>query len=377
MPRLSFLLVRIFALLVALIAAQTPLFQQNVAQLEKDKAWQVRHVAALEQKLGERDRAWSDDSRWFDGELSDALAQGMKFNELRCIATHNSYQNESVPELKWWYGLVSKLTFGAVPANGGDFQSASLARQLSSGIRSLELDVEVMREKGGLSFVCLHSPVLDMTTHSYDFALALREIKLWSDAHPAHLPITLIVEPKVAMLPLENMDAFTLENAKTLDKLLREALGDSLLTPKDMLRGYDSFSAMRAADDWCRVDAMQGKVLVLLHDTLITKLYIGQDQSLRTQAMFPMVRPADAGKPYAAFLIVNDPEKAETQTAELIGEGKFIVRTRSDSFGKPEEEKRLAALQSGAQILSTDYPPMPGETLPFAFGNGKTLQWAK
>ena len=84
------------------------------------------------------------------------------------------------------------------------------------------------------------TPNIDMTTHSYDFALALEEIALWSDHNPNHLPILLIVEPKVWFLPTLDMDFFTLQSAHALDRQLNAALGDRLVTPADVLRGYDS-----------------------------------------------------------------------------------------------------------------------------------------
>ena len=373
MGKLTFFFVRIVAAVVATVAAVTPLYQQNAAQLEKDKAWQIEHLAALKQQKAAGKRSPAREQRFFEGDLAAALKSGMKFNELRVVGTHNSYQNASVPELQKQYSLASRITFGAVPANGGAFQSAPLCDQLDGGIRSLELDVEVMRDGDEVSFVCLHSPVLDMTTHSYDFALALREVKLWSSMHPDHLPITIILEPKVAMLPLQDMDAFTLEHAQTLDALLKRVLGKKLFTPADMLRGYETFADMRKADDWCRVADMRGRVLVLLHPTLVTAGYICRDKTLRTQAMFPMLYAWQAGLKYASFVVENDPAKVEQKRGTLINDQKLIVRTRPDSFGKIDEGKRTTAIRSGAQIVSTDYPPLSGVETPFSFAGGATI----
>lgn len=370
---LSSLLVRIISLVVAVLALLSPLYWQNRAQLEKDKAWQTEHLAELEQQKAEGTVYAFEEGRFFAGDLEKALDGDLKFNELRFVATHNSYQNESVSELQMWYGVVGTLSFGAVPKNGGAFQTASLTDQLNGGVRSLELDVETMRKNGKTSFVCLHSPVLDMTTHSYDFALAMREIDLWSDMHPGHLPVTVIVEPKVAMLPLWNMDAFTLAYANTMDDLLKTVLGEKLFTPADMLRGYETFAEMRKADDWCRVEDMCGKVLVLLHPTVVTNGYIRQDKTLRTQAMFPMLRASQAESDYASFVVENNPLKAESDKERLIDREKCVVRTRPDSFGKLDEEIHAAAKRSGAQILSTDYPPLPGVETPFCFSNGATI----
>ena len=77
------------------------------------------------------------------------------------------------------------------------------------------------------------------------------------------------------------------------EDVLRRSLGNKLFTPSDMLRDYESFGAMRRADDWCKVSDMLGKVLVLLHETGITEDYIKTDPSIKTQVMFPMLREKD------------------------------------------------------------------------------------
>ena len=361
---------RLFAALVAAIAVFTPLWQQGTAQLAQDKAAQIARVAALEKAYAAGTVALTDEGSLFAGDLDNALQSGVRFNELRFVATHNSYQSESVPELQMWYGIVNRISFGLVPANGGEYQSRTLTEQLSGGVRSLELDVEALEENGETSFVCLHSPVLDMTTHSYDFSLALREIRLWSCANPGHLPITLLIEPKVLMLPMENMEVFTLQSARKLEDLLRSELGESLLTPAELLGDYPNFSAMRAADDWPRASELCGRVFVLLHPTLITNAYVAADPSLRSQAMFPVYRPAERFRKQAAFLLENDPAKVKRSWIE---DDNFILRVRADSFGKISPQTRQAALDCGAQMLSTDYPPLPGETEAFSFANGKPM----
>ena len=124
-----------------------------------------------------------------------------------------------------------------------------------------------------------------MTTTCYDFELAMKEIAMWSDNNPDHLPITIIIEPKGTFIPLKDMKKFSIDYADEFDTALRETLGDKLFTPADMLRDYASFGEMRAADDWCEVKNMLGKVVILLHDCGATEEYIALDPSFGTQAM--------------------------------------------------------------------------------------------
>lgn len=61
---------------------------------------------------------------------------------------------------------------------------------------------------------------------------------------------------------------------------------------------------------------------------------------------------------------MNDPKSGQTQIAEALAAG-FIVRTRADGDNEEpfagDTSRREAALESGAQIVSTDYPvPVQG-----------------
>ena len=69
----------------------------------------------------------------------------------------------------------------------------------------------------------------------------------------------------------------------------------------------------------------------------------------------PMYPP---GRPEAAFHFVNNPIRGNEHIQNLVKKG-YIIRTRSDSGTKEARSgnisKREAALNSGAQIISTDY----------------------
>lgn len=366
-------IIRFVPLVVSTLVVFFSLPSAGAERLAVEIEEQKTRIAALEQAYENGEIAPVDQSVFFDGDLQAELAGGVKFNELRYIATHNSYQTESVEELKTVYRNLSELTFGLVSGKTADFISPTVTEQLNSGIYSMELDVEVLDRDGEVSFTCMHAPQIQMTTSCYDFALTLKEISMWSDNNPDHLPITVIIEPKDMFLPMEDMKALNIEYAKELDTLLRESLGDKLFTPADMLRGYESFGAMRAADDWCEVKDMLGKVLILLHDCNTTEKYIGLDESLKSQAMFPMLRPEDTDRDCASFLLVNEPEECGSAYIE---EQKFVVRTRADTFTSVDEERRTLAFASGAQIISTDYPVKEGitaEDYVVCFDNYKTI----
>lgn len=367
-------------LLISTVIAFVSLFSANAERLQVEIEEQKTRIAALEQSYANGEIAPVNETAFFDGNLEEALAGGIKFNELRYIATHNSYQTEAVDEYKKIFKNLSELTFGLISEKTGEFVSPTVTEQLNNGIYSLEIDIETFDRDGEISFTCMHSPTLDMTTSCYDFSLLLKEISMWSDNNPNHLPITIIVEPKSFFIPLEDMKFFNLDYALAFDEALRAGLGDKLFTPADMLRDYESFGAMRAADDWCEVEDMLGKVLILLHDCNVTEKYIETDSSLKSQAMFPMLREEDTDRDCASFLLINDPEDAYASSEEIIKDGKFVVRTRADQFTSVSQENRELALASGAQIVSTDYPvksDLQEGDYYLAFNRYKTIQPVK
>lgn len=342
--------------LLSAVVALVSMFPASLEKLEEDIASQVKYVNELEQAYSNAEIAPVDESAIFAGDLAAELEAGIKFNEMSFLGTHNSYQTAILDETMKLYKNLETLTFGLFSAEGGEFESETLTQQLSCGIRSFEMDIETFDRDGEVSFTCMHSPYIEMSTSCYDFSLALKEISMWSDNNPDHLPITIIIEPKSIFIPLEDMKFFSLDYAKILDEVLREGLGEKLFTPADMLRDYSSFGEMRAADDWCEVSDMLGKVVVLLHEGDITEDYIAIDPAIKSQAMFPMLRPKDVERDCTSFILCNKPDELLEIKEDVIDEKKIMVRTRADNFAQITEERRENAFASGANIISTDYP---------------------
>ncbi len=345
-----------------------------------DRLEQAQRIEALEQQYAAGEIPPVDEASFYDGDLKKDLADGIRFNELSFAATHNSYQTEALPELRKIYQNLSKLTFGLVKEQIGGFDSETLTEQFNLGIRSIEMDIETEVKDGKISFLCMHVPVTNMTTNSYDFALALKEIYMWSENNPSHLPVTIIIEPKKLTPPVNNLKPFKLKYAQALDELLRDSLGDKLMTPADILGDYESFEQMRFDNGWPQVRDMLGKVLVLLHDTTVTQKYIKQDESIKSQAMFPMLRYNDRKRDCASFLLINSPDDALKHSEEIVDEYNLIMRTQADSYAYYSDKKLDKAIQSRAQILSTDYPMKAGETKEthfVYFGDHKTVRKIK
>ncbi len=303
-----------------------------------------------------------DESKIANFNIDEAIENGVKFNEVQFLATHNSYQIDATEEYKKLYYAVGDLTFGIVNTEKVEFNMDSLTEQFELGIRSVEIDIETVDKKGDISFVISHNPLYDNTSSCFDFELALEEIKLWSDNNPNHLPITVIIEPKKDVPPIRNMKNFKAKYANEIDKILRDKMGDALLTPADMMGDYESLKEMRENDGWLPLSETMGKVIFLLHDSAATPGYINQDETMKSQAMFPMLRSIDKDRSYASFIIDNEPVIAIENEEELLDRCNLIVRTRADSFPNFSESRYEIADRCSSQIISTDYPIRKGES---------------
>ena len=106
---------------------------------------------------------------------------------------------------------------------------------------------------------------------------------------------------------------------------------------------------------------MQGKVLILLHECGTTEDYIALDPSIKSQAMFPMLRYKDIERDCTSFILANKPEEL-LEYEELATRNRVLMRTRADNFTKITEKRLELAMASPAHIISTDYPPRTDNT---------------
>lgn len=297
-----------------------------------------------------------DEQKFADFDLQQAFDDGVKFNEVAFLGTHNSYQILATAPKRASYKFLKFITFGAV-YDKSEFEMDTLTTQLENGIRNLEIDIETVDDGNNVSFIVTHDPIFDNVSSCYDFAKALEEIKLWSDNNPDHLPVTIIIEPKSKVTNINNMKDFSLEYANALGETVENVLGDTLLTPDQMMRDYASFEEMRMADDWLILEETLGKVMVLLHDCDVTDDYIAQDETIKSLPIFPMLRFEDIDKSYTSFILDNDPESAVNNNPTSIGSYNVIVRTRADSYPNFSDERYAYTDECGSQIITTDYPP--------------------
>lgn len=296
---------------------------------------------------------------WSDTPIPDSTP----LTKVQMIATHNSYAIAP--------NTVQRLAIElAQPglARTLAYSHPSLWEQLNLGIRSLELDVRPHRNG---DFGVTHVPMVANGSSSPDLKLALEEIELWSSSHPKHLPIVLLIEFKSDLAFLDQgLDTWNPETLTSIDRLLREQLDNSLLTPRDL-----------SSEDWPNVGSLRGRVLVIMHPgEPVVEQYLSIPLEKRSMLVGTYADSASLQN-QPEFVVQNDPD---VRLIERLIESGAMVRTRADTDLEVDAERVRQAIDSGAQIISTDfpeYPTLPGtgvahalEHFEVGFGDGQLVR---
>jgi hypothetical protein len=209
-------------------------------------------------------------------------------------------------------------------------------------------------------FKVLHVQDIDYVSNCQPFVACLREIRTWSLAHPRHVPIFILVEtktqPPIPAVPhMAAPEAFSGEVLDALDAEIRSVFRPNEMISPDQVRGrYATLPDAVAHGGWPTLRSARGKVVFLLDQTNVTATYVAAHPALKGRVLFTNAEP---GHPDAAFVEQN--EGSPEAIAALVKQG-YLVRTRSDADTKEgrsgDTKQRDAALRSGAQIVSTDYP---------------------
>jgi Phosphoinositide phospholipase C, Ca2+-dependent len=265
----------------------------------------------------------------------------LRINQLQYVGTHNSYHVRDKPTtnpraLEW------------------NYSHAPLEVQLDRGVRSFELD---LHQRSG-RFEVFHVPLLDEGTSCRKLADALAAVRKWSQAHPRHVPISFLFELKKEGPKLDRrikeVDAAGLDR---LDAVLRAGFADrQIITPDDVRGDAATLREAVTTTGWPKLGDARGKVLFILHDNGRQRaLYTADHPSLRGRAMF--VR-SDESRDDGATLVLDNPRDPGIPGLAKAG---YFIRTRADSGLRADSPaqpaRRDAALASGAQIVSTDFPP--------------------
>jgi hypothetical protein len=310
----------------------------------------------------------------------------LRMNEIQVIGTHNSYHRElSGPER-----AAHDAVYGGLPIYDAflAYSHASLPNQLRrQGVRGLELDLfpdpagglyanPLLRQRlsaGPLAdpewrrpgIKVLHTEDLDYNTTCVRFVSCLRLVRRWSRTNPIHLPLLVMLELKgtdpvagaIGGVRVPPWDGAALD---ALDAEIRSVFRPGeLIAPDDVRRDALTLQQSVLRLGWLPLRAARGRVMFLMDNNPgpISAAYTAGRPSLQGRVLFTNARP---GSPDAAFVKRDDPTgPALAEIRRLVRAG-YLVRTRSDeplvTVLSGDATRLRAALASGAQLVSTDFP---------------------
>ena len=305
-------------------------------------------------------------------------------NQIQTMGTHNSYHEvSSVPER-----TLRRSILGQALEDEFTYTHRPLDVQFQSEfIRQIELDVFndtagglygnplIRQVTGGGAYdpvmaqpglKVLHAQDVDYHSNCLTFVACLTTVKQWSDANPSHVPIAILVELKDDIIDIGSFtfvhpQPFDVASMDRLDAEIRSVFGpDELITPDDVRGSRPTLEQAVLQDGWPTLGESRGKVLFLMDNAGSYRTrYLTGHPSLQGRVLFTNANPGD---PDAAFVERNDAKGSKTQIQALVRAG-YVVRTRADSPGGEvatgDTSTLEAALASGAQWVSTDYP-VPG-----------------
>jgi hypothetical protein len=312
----------------------------------------------------------------------------VRINQIQVIGTHNSYHAGFAPSEAAFIQKQNPKAFEAL-----DYSHPPLADQLSAGIRQLEIDVYADQKGGRFAhpaidqytaaahlpadppydpnhemdkpgFKVMHVVGIDQRSRCYTFVECLTDVRTWSNAHPDHLPLFLLIEtkydkPAASGAPAQPWavasEAFTPAVFDALDAEILSVFKPSEIITPDQVRGtHATLPEAIAEHGWPTLAEARGKVIFLMDQAPMTAIYTEGHPALKGRLLFTNATP---GTPDAAFVEENSGTAEEIDAFVRKG---YLVRTRTDEPTEDARQNRTTArdraLSSGAQMLSTDYP---------------------
>ncbi|WGU38757.1 Ca2+-dependent phosphoinositide-specific phospholipase C [Phenylobacterium sp. NIBR 498073] len=361
----------------------------------------------------------------FASTAAAAPGDDLKLNQIQVVGTHNSYSQPADPRvfavmkplIQPTLDGMMKMMPPAMAARfadehpnplGADLQAGleyvhpPVEMQLRAGLRSLEFDLNVdheggrfsdplayrlLREKGAKNLAPLYSEALKepglKTLHAADidfrsscptFRLCLQQMRAWSDANPGHSPVFVLLEPKFNSLAgfapgATQLIPFDAKAFAEMDASIGEIIGrDRVVAPDDLRGQHATLEKAALAGAWPTLGQARGKFVFLMivpgMNLAAFKPYLDGHPNLEGRLAFVQGEP---GMAHAAFVMVDNALTRGGEIKALVKAGR-LVRSRSDidtyEARQNDPARRDAALASGAQVVSTDYPWAPN-----IFGN--------
>ena len=257
-----------------------------------------------------------------DAELDGAIS----IQKIQVFGTHNSYH----------------LLPGTDVIEEWNYEHLPLDQQLDNGIRQFEIDVVYEPDSGEL--LVQHIPVLDNKSNCYSFLDCMETLSEWSEAHPEHVPIHVLVEPRTE-IPAWS----TSLHLDTVDDHISSVFGDRVWTPAKQQGSHLNLRESVVASGFPVLEELRGGfIFVLLDGGEPYREYTNNGASLTNRMMFPLVEPAHE---WAAYFLRDNPFATDISSLSEMG---FLIRTRADAGGVFDSDRFEAAISGQANALSMD-----------------------
>jgi len=300
---------------------------------------------------------------------------GLKLNQIQIVGTAESYKLAPSPE------MLSLIRMGGKKdAQALDFGQPPIAAQLDAGAGALSFDI-VYDPQGGLfknpagasmadelldkdyvtamsqpGFKVIHVPDVDFKSTCLTLQACLGQVSAWSGAHPAHIPIVIILHCTDSRTPIPGATApkpFDAAAADALDAEIRAGFAPGRIITPDQVKGtHASLKEAVQAGAWPALRTARGKVIFVLNDDA------SQAALYSAAGGRPMFAASDEASPNAGFIAIDDPVRDAARIAADVRDG-FIIFTRADAETTEaragDTRRRDQAFDSGAQIILTDF----------------------
>lgn len=305
----------------------------------------------------------------------------MPITAVQLKGTHNSYHIDPAPTGGSFWALGLNLLIGEYR-----YTHDPILEQLERGVRHFEFDIHFGRGGRVLNY---HLPVLDPDTRCKCLATCLGTIKTWSDRHPTHLPVFVLLEVKYHTW-VEDYRAFANPPGDADFRRIEDTIvaawaggasasgggdhhdggGGRLFVPDELRGNFSTLNGAVRRCGWPSVGEMRQKtVFALLDSGGVRDAYLkGEHAGLRGRLMFTLASFGGAAltDPDVAMIKNDSPTlllPADTGKAgagvglagiqEAVGLG-FLVRTRGTVVDDNSAKRLRAARDSGAQLISMD-----------------------
>lgn len=314
-----------------------------------------------------------------DAGCTRRAADELPMNALQAVGTHNSYKAAIAPN-----EMATLRAASPKVADTLDYSHPPLAEQLAAGARQLEIDI-VNDPGGGLyaaplghraagaqavpydftplkapGMKVIHAPDVDYRSVCARFQDCLRDVRVWSKAHPDHAPILILLNLKEEGIAWPGAVKPLVFDARAMDAIDAEIRAvfpkDALITPDQVQGRFPTLRQAVAAGAWPRLGKARGKVMFALDcppDQVAR--YRGARRVLEGRVAFVNI---EESSPAAGYITLNEPIEQEGRIRAAVRAG-LIVRTRADAdtleARTNSTDRQHAAFRSGAQYISTDY----------------------